>query len=632
MAIYKYGQTFPPGYDPARIESYEHEALLQARQSGLSARNMLTLLGDYWTDYFAETELLKAVHAGAATLIAEESLQLLRQVLASSIIDFPFDTAGCVNLFVFDAAMATYVKDNFGNTRYISYLMPELKNIGVLTDRLFEPSVVLEKGAYFEIIDSGQVPEVRFYVDIFQDENMLRTVTNIELDRRIVLLWGADVLYKERLVYERFGRFLYSTSYDTQDYHFLIMALQRYYITTKSIKNIEAVVNILMGVPYARYDNEKVVSAGPAMLEGKAYHRIETDKMVYWAPLFSDLMVTPGQVLNRLDLLSRITTVADYITNPTWYDKCKFPGELLVSGTHPDMPPVGPDGTYGSVSLASDSSGSALEQELHRLIDQVLKYNLIYVKTNYSEEFAELTFLSLREIYDILVSGLPVYLHPIIQGSIGNAIEDVYDITGTAVDDLRFGIERLLSDTYTHAGDLRYDGKYTYSGDPPIVYGNELDTLRLITKVFPGTLRWHSRFDDRYWQAVQGNYIAPVYQSEAVDGLHYIKVQAINDWNIDYRPKAIRITTTDGTKINIKVSLADTADNILVTIWEYESTSEFLLDFSNGIDMTELELISSWPLSIENIEFLSENETFISLDETSFEDIGSFTFEDIPIE
>ncbi len=135
MAIYIYGQTFPPGYDPSRIESYEHEALLQARQSGLSARNMLTLLGDYWTDYFAETELLKAVHAGAATLIAEESLQLLRQVLASSIIDFPFDTAGCVNLFVFDAAMATYVKDNFGNTRYISYLMPELKNIGVLTDR-----------------------------------------------------------------------------------------------------------------------------------------------------------------------------------------------------------------------------------------------------------------------------------------------------------------------------------------------------------------------------------------------------------------------------------------------------------------------------------------------------------------
>ncbi len=623
--MYIYGETYPVGYDATRLETYENEPLLQAKLSAMSSRNILTMLGDYWTDYYEDTEALKAIHAGAATLLGDELIENLRHVLASGIIDFPFETAGRVNMFLFDAAKAEYVTGANGKLDYIRYVMPELADISVLTDRLFEPSVVLEKDVYFKIVSTETGTEVRFYVDIFQDENVLNTVSTIQLDRRIVLLWGSDVLYKERLIYERYGRFLYKPNDDSRDYHFVIMALQKFYISAKSIKNIEVMINILMGIPYSRYDNETIVSVTEATHNGKSYYRIESDKNVYWAPWLSEVVVEAGDIVNRLDLLARVTTVYDYISNPTWYDKCPFPGKLVVSGTHPDMPEQDEGGGYESAGLRSDSEGTQLEQDLYQLVDQVMKYNLIHIKTTYSTQFSEMTFVPLSEVYTVLVSGLPVYLYPIIQGSIDIEASDQYELLALTQDNLVQDLGIKSTDTYSPTGICKYNTTHIYDGTPLFNYGNIGDYLVVRLDVDPGDGVWEPSFDPSFWTATTGSWSGGgYYEPEQVDGLYHLTLQVIGSWYVDYRPYAMRLRTVGDEMIGM-VTVKDSAGEILYYNWELESAAGMLLNFAAN-DIHNIEIVSSANIDLNFIEFMFKENFPV---EPVFSDTINGGFEDV---
>lgn len=432
--------------------------LLTAYSEGVQSKTLLTALGDYWSDYYIDADTLSVASTGAVALYSQEYSKMLDYVLASNIIDIPVDKPFSYQLFGFSEEFFTTVYAADGSIDYYSVPFPGVESTEFFLSSLFEPEVILEKGKNFEIVDG----ELRWYVDIFADKNVADYSYTIGVvPHRQILLWATNIAFEDYLIFERYGRFLYKKDKDSDAYHWLITALLHYYTNTKSLNRIEAVLNVLYGLPLSRYNGEVVTSIEMvdrflkpvAKIEDATFRKVITTKTEYYVYSFAELLVGVGSVLEDYQLLAKFHVVEDYVSNPDWYKNFAFPSELVLSNDDPEL--------------------------LIELMDKVLKYNIVYVRMVVTWDTYEQFKAQLTELYTIIKSGFPVYLYPFVDMIFQANLNDTVDVSDNfGLLGIQFSQEDLYERCY---GGRTYSSRSTYFSEPALDHGSKYSILKNVS-------------------------------------------------------------------------------------------------------------------------------------------------------
>lgn len=404
---------------------------------------MLTALGDYWTAYYRDLEPLSHAATGSVVAVSAEYTRLLDYVLASNVLDVPIRTPLHADLLLFDEKDVLPVHDAAGNLDHYRVDGTGLADFSFLSSCLFESEVILERDRHFAVSVDGTL---RLHVDLFNDPGIVPYVYRIPgATRRKILLWATDVALNGTLIYERFGRFLYRRARDSEQYKWLITALLHFYTNEKSARKIENVLNILYGVPYARYVGETVTALyhvdqalHPLANQAEAaFIAIETDKTTYYTYAFSRPRVEVGQTLTQFELLSSMHTVDDYLTDPGWWERAGFPDHLLADDSH-----------------------TLTTEQKREVLGKILKYNLMYITLRVSHATWATYVSQIKEIQRIIGSGLPCYLTTLLNTVFRAAFADTVDVK----DDLRI-LHALLGliTRYPWRNPYHYDGACAYN-------------------------------------------------------------------------------------------------------------------------------------------------------------------------
>lgn len=398
--------------DP-QLYGYSDRYMKEALERGATTRNFLSALGDYWTEYFRDRDSLQRVLSGSFELLATQYNRLLGRVLCSSLITAPIHLSLKHRLLVFDRSQAQYVTDpDTGEVLYLEYPLPEVEEASYLVSSLFEPNVALQQGEHYTITEQ----KIRFSVDIFTDPVIIEGAYSMAVSStQYVLFWATNILLIESYLYERFGHFLYTQEVNSLEYKLLLEALQFFFTNAKSVTNIEAILNILYGFPYARYEGEVVEAITPKLtfletgdLDPTSYYEIVTNRTTYQVFFYGELLVEVGTPLRKYQLLARWNRVNDYVSDPDWYNDVMLPKDLVEDFRHEGFL-ANPRPFY-----LSRNGGTPEEQYLYDLMDRVLKYNLVYISAQINEHTATNTRNRLLNLYEIIRGGFPVYLYPLI--------------------------------------------------------------------------------------------------------------------------------------------------------------------------------------------------------------------------
>jgi len=472
-------------------------------QNSYIGNTLLNILGSYWYDHYEDMDNLHLLAGSITALIGTEYQTILQQVISSSIVDTPVKQAVPYQLFSFNSKDAKYVYTLEGALERIEFAYPGLEGAEFLSSGLLDSSVVLQRGEHFSI-DNGILS---FYVDIFNDSYInanayVYTTSDLSPNPiKVVLLWASDVCMEDTFLYDRYGRYLYTEQSNSLAYKATLVALQYFFTTTKSVKNLEVILNILFNLPFAKTSGEVVTqivtvdqlgiettslidfnaNARAETQEGVTgvgwFHKITTTHNVYFAPVYAEMLVGVEDALSNYQLICRVHRAKDYITDPDWYNDARFPFELVeeladytVLNTPPEFEPYVPHHYDSSVSCSGDSFytgeyasynginpflgtrsnpvGTEFEQVLYGLVDTVLKHNLLYVQTelNYDNiEYYQNNRIS--ESYAAIAQGVPTYLYPVMEtlfnfelvDQLPDAIEDVSMVLEFGNSDLSSG-------------------------------------------------------------------------------------------------------------------------------------------------------------------------------------------------
>jgi len=462
------------------IEAYTPEADLDTEnsadlgnlyQNSYIGNTLLNILGSYWYDHYEDMDNLHLLAGSITALIGTEYQAVLQQVLSSSIIDTPVKQVVPYQLFAFNNQDANYVYSPGGDLERIEFAYPGLEGIEFLSSGLLSSSVVLQKGEYFSV-ENGVLS---FYVDIFNDSYInanayVYTTSDLTPDPiKVVLLWASDICMEDTFLYDRYGRYLYTEQSNSLAYKATLVALQYFFTTTKSVKNLEVILNILFNLPFAKtsgevvtqiitIDQDGIETTEPINFNANAraetqevitglgwFHKVTTSHNVYFAPVYAEMLVGVGDVLSNYQLICRVHRAKDYISDPDWYNDARFPFELVeeladytVLNTPPEFAPYVPHrydsaAEYGGGSLytgeyatynginpflgtRSDSQGTEFEQLLYGLVDTVLKHNLLYMQTELNYDNIEYYQKNrIDESYLAISQGVPTYLYPVME-------------------------------------------------------------------------------------------------------------------------------------------------------------------------------------------------------------------------
>jgi len=419
MAINPY--VAPNNKAPNSVELYDNLVELEM------GKNLLKSLGDFWRYQFTDSKNIESILTGMTTLISQDYLDMLHSVLASNILNIPVDHQTAFSLVSFNSDKAVTV-----GTSHIEYSlkdidvisstldMSSIRHIEFLLSGLFDPAVALEgatdSSKHFEIDTTAGI--IKFYVDIFNDPNIVDTTYTVNSgNTKYVLLWATNTLVSERYIYDRFGVYLYPFDTNSLRYKLVLIALQYFFTKAKTVASLETTFNLLLGMPYSRKEGETVKSISAPYYEGtKQFIDVVTDITTYKVPAYLDLVVSVGEVLNTSQLIARFHRIYDYISNPTWYDNSRFPWSLVESSKY-DV------GDSSHLALRSNKNGSVAEQELHSVMDNVLKYNIVYAKS--SVDFDNYTtYQDIATVEGALSSGIPAYLYLLIDADFSALLED----------------------------------------------------------------------------------------------------------------------------------------------------------------------------------------------------------------
>lgn len=434
---------------------------VQKDKSVFSYRNTLYALGDYWIDYFKDTEALKLLLANNITLMSLPYMQIINNVFYTTITDTPISDKVMYSMFVFQKSKLQY-NDTLGCyvCRYsdieihssVKGKVDNIVDVDYLANGLINPTVILENNTHFKFNYDTQ--EIHLYVDLFGDKNISDQTYREELagSEEYLILWGANISFAEITLYERFGRFLWDQDLNSESYRSLLLVLQFFFVNSKTINSFETVINTLFGIPTASYYGEVVKSIEVVYNDDKEVSKyiVTTDRLTYVVPGLANLLVKEGDVLNKFQSLGIFLHVYDWKTN--WYTFSSFPWELcestiitqyLFNGVHicdgsircgypTHLKSIKPEPGRNILeidnileeenilyTLVGDYYGTDDEFYLYNLMDTILKYNILRIEANING-YLPIDSKNIKNIYRIVRDGTPVYIYPFIEITYNN--------------------------------------------------------------------------------------------------------------------------------------------------------------------------------------------------------------------
>lgn len=467
------------------------------KEQTYSTKGLLTMLGDYWVNYYKDTQSLSQAVSGYVTSVGKHLTKTFELVRSGNILNIPPEQYDPFNLLLFKRSDVQTVYDADGNvdSLYIPLSDTKINSIEYLTTSLFESDVVLCKGEHFDIIPGDGI---YFYVDIFNDPAISTYSYHMgEGAEQSVLLWGNKIVLSSYYIYQRYGRFLYKKASDSYQYKWIVTSLMRYYTGAKTCNNVRDILDILFGIPYARYGDETIqeLTYTDSNLEDwwsqyhheeASYIRIVTDKATYYSYATSTLKYKVGDVIEKNELFCKFSKVLDYIVSPKWWitDAKAFPENMFVD----------------------DDNKKFTREEKYDLMDRILKYNSVYLQLNIDYDSYSLFRNLIRTIREIIRIGFPVYLNPYVEVDLHCLLLDNTDFEERwAHSDwlLQLTGDLTLKDKYFEI--FKYEGAHYYNGDyyhRPFLYTSGYIGERLVfytSATFKDLYSFARKYDGKYW-------------------------------------------------------------------------------------------------------------------------------------
>jgi hypothetical protein len=198
--------------------------------------------------------------------------------------------------------------------------------------------------------------------------------------------------------------------------------------------------------------------------------------MTYITYGFGVVLVEVGQVLNKYDLLVKWNTVDDYITNPTWFDGVSMPALFDGDFTHPDYL------ASPTALLYVRDGGREYQQYLYNLFDTVLKYNIVYLKSELTSAVPTRIASKIIKLFGVIKSGFPVYIYPFIDVFFTDLVLD-----GSTINNANDSVNLITLDMLLTGDDLvvvklgnYHNGEYFHDGTINRVYGNQPERCYIV--------------------------------------------------------------------------------------------------------------------------------------------------------
>ena len=279
-----------------------------------NVNKVLSLLGTLWSKNYRQSQ--------ACYTMVEANLDLLSQVR----IDLQ-ELVDCadrhsVPLLHHEDWVQVAIKENAGSLRYPA--PKDLVSLTILSNRITSPSLVWHSGIDYTIT-SG---EIIFTADPF--DNPLLPVLGDKPEREM-LLWGYCGKFDRQYLYNYFGYFLGLCKPTSQNYKDILNALLDVMLHGATMATVEALVNVLAGVPAALTDGEVV----EGIYSDNAGWFLATDKNIY--RLASAYTVASGMVLRVGEPVIKLVTISKIGNNLEIRTPVSLDKQLLRQYMPPEM-------------------------------------------------------------------------------------------------------------------------------------------------------------------------------------------------------------------------------------------------------------------------------------------------------
>lgn len=116
--------------------------------------NFILGLSDFWTKYFLDTKQIQTIYDAAQTLIGQQYLDLLSDVLSVSLKDLPLFSKRYYHYLPFREDQITYVEGGSpGEDRWVLQPRERLASANVMMNRVLAPTSLLECGRDYDVSD-----------------------------------------------------------------------------------------------------------------------------------------------------------------------------------------------------------------------------------------------------------------------------------------------------------------------------------------------------------------------------------------------------------------------------------------------------------------------------------------------
>ena len=329
---------------------------------------------------------------------------------------------------------------NIGLQTYI--FSSKINGARFITNRAFLPTIVLEEDVDYSVDPS--TARITFAKPLYTYGFPSRTTSGI-LE---YALWLSDVRYDEDLIYSQYPLMLgildKKPNISNKGYRNFIYGLYYIYTSGPTLSIIEKGINILLGVPLARY-SETVI--GIQYYVSADQYVIITDVSSYTLPSGLPPSVAVGDALVVGEELSKWVEIQDYQSSGNWWTRysVNLPAELMerVPPGNTRLISAGVAFPYdlgdGINTTPIDGSGDALPyispNYAGYLMDTYLKYNTFLVKVNVTQSL----FLSGQlygSISSLLLRMKPSHTFPIYTFIMGDVItyitsDNIYTLLGS---------------------------------------------------------------------------------------------------------------------------------------------------------------------------------------------------------
>ena len=250
-------------------------------------------LSDLWLRFFEDKPTLKAVYRGTEVLIGQVYLDLVSNVLNTSMREVPVFNKELFKLLTVREDNVTYdaVLD-----RYVFELPDNIKNFTYLYNKVFAQTATLEKDLDFFIDISGETEDLQFVDDPFDWQGTgnppsgfaYRTVEVLQsdgvttTDEREIAFWIPDAEIDRYNMYLTYGYLLNRFEPSSEAFRALLQGITRYFVLGPTFDHMESALNVFVGIPVIRDDGEILQEVDTTT--DADYSIVKTDRDDYYVP------------------------------------------------------------------------------------------------------------------------------------------------------------------------------------------------------------------------------------------------------------------------------------------------------------------------------------------------------------